>query len=37
MDSDVSDVSFSAQLKQETISKSLVLMTFARWTTWHTC
>ena len=26
-----------AQLRLETISKSLVLTTFARLTTWHTC
>ena len=30
MDSDVSDVSYSALLRKETIFKSLVLTTFAR-------
>ena len=28
---------FVFQLRLETISKSLVLTTFARLTTWHTC
>ena len=37
MDSDVLDVSYSALLRQETIFKSLVSMTFAQLITWHTC